>query len=95
MRSRFQSQHIIRGEREKIASVTINSGGSTPPVRVFAQEGGGSYVDGYLSVEGAELLRRALNDVIGPLQLEREQQAETERLSEILRGLAPRISNGD
>lgn len=95
MNTRFRSEHIIRGERETIASVTIHSGGSTPPVRVFAQCGGGAYVDGYLTPEGAELLRRALNDVMGPLQEKREKEAETDRLKDVLRQLAPRITTGD
>jgi hypothetical protein len=89
MNTRFQSQHIIRGAREKIATVTIHSSGATgpPPVRVFAQEGNGAYVDGYLSIEGAELLRRALNDVLGPLAEERETESKDERLRAMLRAL--------
>lgn len=79
MSTRTRAEHTgpaREGETPAYARVTLQRGNSTPPVLVNVQDnprGGGGYIDGYLSLNAAELLRRALNDVLGP-----RAEAETE-----------------
>jgi hypothetical protein len=76
------------GETTAYARVSLVTGGSTPPVLVNVQDsvrGGGGYIDGYLSIEAAELMRRALNDVLGPMQEAREKKDADDRLRTMIR----------
>lgn len=95
MKTRTRAEHVHPGVGgDAVASVTIQPPGrNTPQVNVMAYDNGrgigGIHVQGYLTIEAAELLRRALNDVLGPIHEAAEQNRKAERLRDLFRELIP------
>lgn len=97
--TRTRAEHILKTgtvsePTEIIASVSIVTG-STPPLllNVIDNKRDGmprGHLNGYLSFEAAELLRRALNDILGPFQDERDRRHKDDRLRSLLNELAGR-----
>lgn len=94
MNTRKYSEHRVMahsrtGGHEVCSRVRLNEGSNTPPVHIDCQDGS-NYVGGYLSMEAAEILRRALNDVLEPIHRQRELKDEHEKALEVARASNPK-----